>query len=249
MRKTIFVYTNDPKQKIVKLIVATDVHVLLGTKPSSINMGKQRKNNSYSKYVDFDGSDKDTVNIISVKSKNEFIQVETNTEGFENNPDKKIKITLLPGMGVGRFRDKITITTDHKTVSRLTVTVYGEIVGDINTYPKRLHYLHSEDKPLGEKIIILKSSSDTPFKILDVKPSHEDILTDVKVIQDGREYRVSVKFKDGFNRTYFRGNVIIVTDNKEQSSIQIGIMIRSAKFDRSRPEKKRVKKQFKDSTH
>jgi len=119
-KKSITVSTNDPEQPAVKLKVAADVHVALALEPSQINLRNLKKGTEITKYVSLTGSDKDTTQITAVENKNEGIKVETNPAGYNNNKDKRIKITLAPEIKIGRFRDKITVQTDHKTIKKIS---------------------------------------------------------------------------------------------------------------------------------
>ena len=113
----------------------------LAIKPSRINFGKLKKGiKSPAKYASLTGIDKDKIKITSVKSQNDYIKVDTNLSGFENDKKKQIKIAVLPDIKLGRLRDRVTINTDHEKVKKLTLYVYGEVLGNIMVKPEHLAF-------------------------------------------------------------------------------------------------------------
>lgn len=225
----ITVTTNDPGQKTVELKVRASVHVVLATKPGRINFGRLKKGSPSSKYVSLKGADKDSVKITSVQSKNKHIEVETNPEGFESDKQKKIKISVLPGMKAGKFRDRVTIYTDHEKINKLVLYVYGEVLGNIIVDPNHLLFGMFKKGEAVEKIITLRAASDTTFEVLDVKSTIPEIVTRSETIREGKEYKIKVLLKENFNKDVLKGKVIIKTDDKEQENIDIKVFGRALK--------------------
>ena len=221
--KTITVTTNDPEQKTVKLKVRADVQVVLSTKPSRINFGRLKKGDTATKYVSLIGSDKDVITSISAKSGNEHLKAETNISGYENDKDKKIKVTVNSDIKVGRFSDRININTDNKKVEKLVVYVYGEVEGNIKVIPNHLSFGLLEKGKVSERTIKLKAVSDAPFKILNVSSSLKEIETTVETIQEGKEYKIRAKITEGFNQDSLKGKLVIKTDDKDQENIEIRV--------------------------
>lgn len=242
-KKTITVTTNDPEQKRIKLKVSADVQVILTTKPNRINFGRLRKGTkSEPKYVSLIGTDKNTVKITSIKSKNKFLEVETNPAGYEKDLGKQIKVSVLSGMNVGRFRERIIIHTDHEKVKQLTLYAYGEVVGNIMVKPNYLSFGILKEGKSPEKTIILKSTSDSLFKVLDVKSTIPELETELEIVQEGQEYKVKARVKEVFDNPLLRGKVIITTDDPEQENIEVKVFARTLqKPMKSRPQEKSEK--------
>ena len=237
MQKTITVKTNDPEQKTVKLKVSTDIQVILALKPSRINFGRLQKDKFPTKYALLKGTDKDKIKITSVKSDNDYIKVETNLSGFENDKKKQIKINVLPGIKVGRLRDKITINTDHEKIKKLTLYVHGEVVGNIIVNPKYLSFGMLKKGKKLEKTVKLKASSDSSFKVLDVKSTIPELVTKVETIKEGKEYIVKVLIKENIDKDILNGKIKIKTDDKDQEQIEVKVFGRTKKKFKKKPQK------------
>ncbi len=226
-RKNITVTTNDPERKTLKLTVSADVEIVLSTSPTRVNFGRLQK--SYrptAKYIALTGNAKDSVTITSVESKNEHIKVDVNPAGFENNKNKKIKIEVLPGLTVGKFRERITLHTDHETVKKLSLYVYGDIIGTIAVTPRYLSFGMLREGVPNEKTITLKAASEAAFKVLDVTSTIPEVETSLETIQEGKEYKVKAVIKQGFDKAILRGKILIQTDDTEQQNIEVNVFAR-----------------------
>jgi hypothetical protein len=131
-------------------------------------------------------------------------------------------------METGRFRESLTITTDHELVNRIPVHLYGEVLGNINVFPQRLHFVTQTGQPIRERMIVVKAQkSDFTFHVLDVKSSLEDLTHEIIPVAEGREYQIKIGFRDTFDRSFWRGNLVIVTDDKKQERIPVSITLRA----------------------
>jgi hypothetical protein len=196
----------------------------LAVNPERINFGQITKDSIPGpQYVSMTGKLKDTVKITTIKSNNKFIKVETNPSGFDNDKDKKIKVSILPGGKIGRFNSNITCLTDSEKVKNISFFAYGEILGNITVIPSSVSFRLNDDKKADEKSIIVKARADSSFKILDAKSSIPELQTKVETIKNGKEYNIKVILKEGFDKPFFQGNIIITTDDKEQSQIDVKV--------------------------
>lgn len=234
-KKTVTVTTNDPKQAIIKLSVAADVRVALALEPERVNFQHVKRGAEATQYVSLTGTDKDTTKILSVESQNKFIKVETNPKGYQQDKDKKIKITILPDMQVGRFRDKVTVHTDHKSLKNLTVSLYGELLGDITVRPRSFSFGFFEKDKIPDRTVTLRANPVTSFKVLQAESIPPDVETEVITIKEGKEYQVKAHVKEGFAKDSLQGRIIITTDNKSQQTIEVRYFGRIKKHPPSTP--------------
>ena len=227
LSKAVTVFTNDPKNRQLNVGVSTDVTVLLMLQPRVISFGQLQKAATDSKYISVAGQAKDSITVTSLKPKNEHILAEYNAEGFNGDPEQKIKVTILPTMPVGRFSDYIELNTDSEQVQRLRLNVYGEILGNITFFPRSLNFTVSADKRAIKRAILLKSLTTATFNVTDVKIDQDVLTSDLVTVRDGREYQVQIGIKEGFSRNYYRGRISIRTDDPDQPELHLGVTVRS----------------------
>ncbi|MEI6128247.1 MAG: hypothetical protein WCQ99_17000 [Pseudomonadota bacterium] len=189
--------------------------------PGRIPFGQIQKGIETIRYAALTGDDKDKVQITSVESSNQFVKVATNIKGFENDKQKQIKVTVLPGMKTGRFNEKITLHTDHKEAKDLPLYLMGEILGTIAVTPNFINFGMLEKGKSVERVITLKAASEAAFKVLEIKATIPDIVTGLETVEAGKEYRVHATLKENFAGEILRGQIVIKTNDKDQQTIEI----------------------------
>ncbi len=214
---------------MVTLKLIADVEVLLNTDPRTLNFGRVKQTSLPAvKYASLVGKEKDNVKITKTGSQNKNIKIEVSPDGFDGDKKKNVKITLLPGMKVGKFFERIKLDTSNKKVKQLMVPVHGTVLGNITVQPTHLSFRLDKKLQAVEKAIKLKSSS-TKFKILDVKSSIPELVTEVETIKKGSEYIVKASIKDVTDKKFLRGTIKIFTDDKNQKEIEIKVYARQRK--------------------
>jgi hypothetical protein len=213
--------------------VSTEVKVVLDVEPNRLSFGQVKKGGEAVRYAALAGSDRDSAKITSVESNNQHIKVDTNPKGFENDPQKQIKVSLRPGMKIGRFNERVILHTDHKELKDLTLYVMGEIVGNIVVTPNFLHFGMFEQGKSVERIITVRAAADNSFKVLDIKSTVPDVVTGLETVQAGKEYRIRATLKESFTGDVLRGQLLIKTTDKDQGMIEMNVFGRVARKPRN----------------
>ncbi len=126
-------------------------------------------------------------------------------------------------MKIGKFNSRITCKTDHKKINNLTFAVYGEILGKIIVKPSSLSFRLQNNAETIERTIKLKTDADSSFRILSVKSSIPELTTQVVTVTEGKEYHIKTSLKTDNKRKFLRGDITILTDDKEQSEIKVKV--------------------------
>jgi hypothetical protein len=150
-------------------------------------------------------------------------------ETENKNKSQKIKVTVLPGMKVGRFNEVITIHTDHKEKKKLTFYVSGEITGNITVLPSRISFGMFKKGGKYEKRIRLKAAPGVVFNVLDVKSTTTGLTPKMVTVKEGTEYLVRVSMEEDFDKDILNEKITITTDDKEQEIIVVKVSGRGYK--------------------
>ncbi len=146
-------------------------------------------------------------------------------------------------MKVGRFRERVNITTDHEKAGKINVYVFGEVIGNIKVQPNYVSLGTLKKGKAVEKTIKVNATGDTPFKILDVSSSEKEIKTALETVKEGKEYLVKLILPETYTRPLAKGTVTIKTDDKEQEEIQVRFFGRShVQRKKTKPPEKKPKK-------
>jgi len=221
--KTITVTTNDPLQQTVTLKIAADIEVVLALQPQQLVMGQIKKNEPIIRYAGLIGNDKNTAKIISAESSHKLMKVAVNNQGFDNNPEKKIKITVLPGLKPGRFQERVTITTDHPSVKTLMLPVSGEVMGNILVSPQMVSFGVLQQGQKIERTINLKASGKESFKVTKADSDNPAISAVIEKVVPDKEYNVKIAADESVAApgAILRGKILISTTDKDQATIEI----------------------------
>ena len=221
--KTITVTSNDPRNHNVTLKISANIEVLLTIQPQQLMLGQVKKDETVVRFAGLSGNDKDSTKITSAESSNKFIQVVLNPMGFDNHPEKTIKVTLLPGIKPGRFQERITLTTDHPSIKTLTLPVIGEVIGNIIVTPQTLSFGILQKGQYVDRAINLKATGKHSFKVVRADTGNPAIAASIEKVSGGREYniKISVDQSTATPGTILRGKIVITTTDKEQQTIEV----------------------------
>lgn len=220
-QKAVKVYTNDPSSPMVKLDVIATVKVLLGVTPARLSFGQIEQGTTVTKYVSLTGDDRETCHVLSARSRNAALTAEVTPEGYGGDPHRVIKITLTPDMNIGRFRERITVTTDHPTVKKITIYAYGEVLGNIRVQPNYLSFGMLKPDTAVEKTIRLTATGDSPFSVTGVRSTVPEVSVESKAITPNKAYEITARVDNSFSKPLLKGSVIIETDSKDQGKIEV----------------------------
>jgi hypothetical protein len=221
--KHITVTTNDPEQKTVNLTVSTEIVEKIGISPNRVNFNQVKKGKEHVRYASVSGEDKDKTKLTGSESSNPNIKVEISPKGFDEDRYRQIKVILMPTIRAGRFFERVTIHTDHQDMKDIQLDVIGDVTGEVAVMPNQLHFGLFQKGNQIERVIVLKATEDTIFKVLEIKSTIPEITTSIETVEAGRQYRLHAQLKEGFAGDSLKGSLIITTDLKEDSIIEINI--------------------------
>lgn len=221
--KHITVTTNDPEQKTVNLTVSTEIVEKIGISPNRVNFNQVKKGKEHVRYASVSGEDKDKTKLTGSESSNPNIKVEISPKGFDEDRYRQIKVILMPTIRAGRFFERVTIHTDHQDMKDIQLDVIGDVTGEVAVMPNQLHFGLFQKGNQIERVIVLKATEDTIFKVLEIKSTIPEITTSIETVEAGKQYRVHAQLKEGFAGDSLKGSLIITTDLKEDSIIEINI--------------------------
>ncbi len=201
--KHITVTTNDPEKKTVSLTVSTEVIEAFGISPNRINFNQVKRGQEHVRFASVSGEDKDTTKLTGSESPNPNIKVEINPKGFDGDKYQQIKIILMPTMKAGRFFERVTIHTDHKTMKDIQLNVIGDVTGDVTIAPNQVHFgLFQKGKKPSERFMTIRAVGEVTFKILEVTSSIPEVTTSLETVVAGKEYKLRSTLSDTFCRRF-----------------------------------------------
>lgn len=179
--KSISVISNDPEHPSYKLSISGEIIEEVSIKPKNIDFGSVPLGEKRNKTVTIKSQTTPDFKIKKIISSKPFINV---SMAEEKDGEYVISIALEHNPEIGRFSGGIYLETNSQRQKKVTIPFFGEMVGDITTYPKKIYYgFVTKGKELTHKLFV-KINEDN-IKILDIKTSPDYVSAEI--VEEGEK--------------------------------------------------------------
>ncbi len=181
IKKSITVASNDPDTPKYRLTISGEIIKDLIIKPEHIDFGSISAGEETNKTVSIKSQTEPDFKIKKIIPSKPFIDA---TIVGEKNGEYIIKIALKHNPEIGRFNGGIFLETNSQIESKVNIPFFGEIAGDITTYPRKIYYgLVVKGKELSQKLYVKVNKSD--IEILKIKTTPDYISTRIIEKKEG----------------------------------------------------------------
>ena len=147
----------------------------------------------------------------------------------QKGADAVIHISILPEQCTQvspdrKFKEHVTIYTNHKESSELVVPIQGEIGPVIQIFPDRLFFGLVKKGESLSKSVVVKGDEKTNWKIAKVESDSQAVSVDIIPVTPHQEYRIQAHLlSDQANSDMIKGTVTLHTDHPKQPFVEIPI--------------------------
>ncbi len=226
--KTIYIHSNDPDEAITKLKIKATIHTVISVKPRMIYFGKIDKGQSAARdtkiYINEEG-----VKITGVEYTSEYLSArmlnpdwlqdnDVASAGSGNKAKKYsiLEIRLSPDAKVGRFSDRIKISTDSPKKPFLYVSVQAEVLGEVRLQPQTLSFGAVPKGSTAVRKITITKVKEKTLKITRVECSEKWLSIQLSEVEKGAKYEIALKLKRDIPVGRARAKLTIFTNHPEQ---------------------------------
>ncbi len=218
-KKSITVKSNDPKNLSYMLTISGEITELITTDPKRINFG--------SVYAGVE-----TEKAITVKSDTDFKinKVTPSTPSLttsitEVNPNMYvINVTSKGSSKIGRFSGAINVETDNSLQPKVTIPIFGEITGDITTYPSKIYYGNlKKGEERVQKIFVKLNKDNIEISGVKVTPDYLSAKIQENYKKNNSQFLIEVRLHKNAEVGKLNGLLEIKTNSKAQSVIKVPI--------------------------
>jgi len=133
----------------------------------------------------------------------------------------QIRVTLIPGLPLGNFREALTIYTNSSERPKLIVPIEGKILGNVTVFPDQLFFgIVSKGQSISRQVMITNAGN-KPLKILGVKTNSDLTEADFIPIEEGKKYKVAVRLNTKTHIGPIEDMIRISTDSDQQPVLNI----------------------------
>ncbi|MBT3878348.1 MAG: DUF1573 domain-containing protein [Candidatus Scalindua sp.] len=191
IKKSITVSSNDPDTPKYRLTIFGEIIKDLIIKPEHIDFGSVSTGEKISKTVSIKSQTEPDFKIKKITPSKPFIDAKIVAV---KNGEYIIEITLNRNSVIGRLSGGIYLETNSQIESKVNIPFFGEIAGDISTYPKKIYFGSVvKGKELSQKIYVKANKSN--IEILKIKTFPDYISTRIieKKESEKPHYLIEVK--------------------------------------------------------
>jgi hypothetical protein len=220
IKKSITVASNDPDTPKYRLTISGEIIKDLIIKPENIDFGLVPIGEETSETITIKSQTAPDFKIKKITSSKPFI--DTTIVGEENG-EYIIKIELKHHPVIGRFSGGIYLETNSQIQQKVHIPFFGEIAGDITTYPKKIYYGSVvKGKELTQKLYVKVNKSNIEILKIKTFPDYISARIIEKKENENPHYLIEVKLH---SEAAF-GNIGGVLELHTNSKIQPVTLIR-----------------------
>jgi hypothetical protein len=231
-RKSASIFSNDPKNPKMTITLSGDIVRYLDVLPSD---------RIYLRGMFGEKVEKQVVIVSNEKKPIEVLKLESNIDDKityklipSSSPDTLfLKVWKNPNLPTMKTWGSITLHTKSENTPQKVIQVNVVTTGAILVRPTIVNFgqvnankhRNGEASPI-EKIITV-SKAQGSFLIKDVSFSSKNYIAEVETIENGKSYKVSVRFAPQEVKRHYSDEMIINTDDPQEPSVRVRLIARS----------------------
>ncbi len=217
----IYVTSNDPGQPTVQLRLETTIRTAAAFEPANVQFGKVVLGQGAVREaaIVFDG---DPFPVQEVSAQPEFFSARI-LDPEEGGKRVRIEVTLSPEAPVGRHMGTLAARLDHPHLKNLSGRLMAVVEGLITWTPRMLFFGRQDQTDVVVKTISVSNQAPEPIEIRGVSSSIPQFTAEVKTLDPGKEFEVSIRLSPETEPGRYNGEVRIETSRPDQPLITIPI--------------------------
>lgn len=227
--KTITVFSNDPQNPSIQLVIKGQVLTAYETDPAtgSIRFAPLVKGQKAVQTFRIQSSAKSEFRVLSVTKQNQNPRLSTSVEDAPRNgiPGQLIRIELDGDEPLGRFSDKLVVVTDLDRAQTITIPIYGEVVGPLEATPRNVRATFRDDSSNEiSQIVRIQRRDRKSLRLVRAESGAQNVRVVIKknrASKDPAEVEVVVQRDEV--KTNGTTRIKVYTDDEEQSVIEIPV--------------------------
>ena len=208
--KSIYIYTNDPREHRTRLQLRGEVKVEVEVKPRSLSFGKVPKQESATREIRIMQRGEKELVLGEITTDIGYLDIDCIEKREEGKKAYLLRVTLKDDAPTGRIKGVIQAATNLKRHKIIRVPVSGRVLGDIQLSLERI--LFTSHQGTGERIPLIISTRGPRFKILRIENEVEHLSTKLIPQEEGKKYRIDFTVNKDAPPGEIRGKVKVYTD-------------------------------------
>jgi len=218
--KTINLYTNDPDAPVVGLSLAGQVVADLVLAPAAIYLGHVRRGGTARGEVAIT-SGRPGVSYAAERVEPTGPHVRARLESRADGPGQRLVVELDGDMPLGRFDEQVRLRTTSPREPLLTLPVFGSVEGDVLVLPPQVTFGVTRGGATPERDLFIRNRGARPVTVTGVTVPDAVVTYTLAAVQEGQEYRLTLRLRDGLKPGKVESRVEIFTDHPDEKRLVV----------------------------
>jgi hypothetical protein len=220
LEKTIDVFSNDPKTPKFQLKLTGTVELIADFEPNRLNLKNVLKGGTVTETVKVVAKEPEKLQLSElVVSDPESLKAEV-VKGDNGAP--AVKVTFIGGDKERHFSGRITAKTNLETLKEIELFVYGMVTSDLVLDRTYAFFGNFDAKNPPTFPIKVSSISGKPFVVKKIEDESGAVTGTIE--KKDKDTLVTLKLTKDINPP--RGKLRLLTDRKDQASIEVSYSVR-----------------------
>lgn len=230
--KAVLVYTNDPANPTLTLVVKADVQSYIEVVPRgfvrfNVLQGEAAEEKVIlvpSQPVDFRvlGVDTGTAPVTAAFRKLEGSEV---IQG-RNQPQWEVSFRVPANAPEGPFNQKVTVRTNAEKSPQVAITLTGVVRPIIQVVPPTVDLgAVPNDAPVGRALLLVNNRQNHDLQIGSAKVTSDLFTVEVTPLQPGQRYQVAVTLKAGAPKGNHKATLVVETNDPTKPKLEVPVNV------------------------
>lgn len=224
--KAITIHSNDPVNPTFRIRLRGHVKKYIDVVPPNVHFGKVLGESRVERVIKLTNNTDDPLELKMVSKPP--LGMEYKLETREKGKSYDLKIAMIPPFKTGIFRRNITIETNVKDQTKITIDVRGNVPERLEVTPRILSVSPARGVPGSTqkgltRIIRLSNYGEKPVKLLEATCDDQAITLKVQEQRAGKNYTVQVNFPAGYEVPEKGLSITLRTDDTEKPLIKVPV--------------------------
>lgn len=227
--KSVRVYTNDPDNPQIDLVIKANVKSQIEVDPGYARFiavyGEPQKTSVQTVW----SGDRDDLRILKAESPYSFVKV-VHREASEDEkasgvkgPQWQVEVSLDKDAPVGPIADFIVLTTNHPKLKTMRIPVSGFVRPVMSVTPRLQDFGRRELTEPQTASLEIRNLSSTAVDLGEISTDVSGLNAEIEPVEEGRLYKVLLTLEPGMAKGDFEGLVTISTNSSKQPTIEVSV--------------------------
>jgi hypothetical protein len=218
--KTVSVYTNDADLPVVGLSLAGQVASDLVMTPRPLYLGRVRRGDLVRREVLITPGREGAAYAVQ-RAENTNPAVHARLEPRPDGPGQRLVVELARDMPLGRFNETLSLHTTSPREPVMTLAVFGSVEGDVVVLPPQVTFGVTRGGGTPERDLYVRNRGVRPVTVTRVVVPEKLATYSLAAVQEGVEYRVTVRLREDLPPGKVEGAVEIFTDHPDEGHLVV----------------------------